>query len=923
MFLIVALVASALMILISTSTAVEAASGTRVVITIHSLEVLDELEGLGDQADLAVVAWVDDGLVIDEGPYNDQDLAVVDIIHPFYCTNASFQFEMQVYEVDTLYNDEVDISAYEGGGIDDYSRASRGAAFVCVFDIGTGKLAGDQVELAGDWYVTNGEFDGSTSTDENDGRVLFDIEANREPTVRSIDPATSEVTVEEGQDQGFSVDVADPEGDALTLTWWIGGTSYEDRGADFTVSTRAGSEGTYKIRCEVCEGLSTVPCRILAWDLVVLKFNFPPVAVLNGPSSGKVFETLVFSAADSYDTDGTRPRFNWTVDGELWDDEERLYIFFVEPGAHKVELTASDGSKSSDATRSVDIQPIVMPSPTKEVINTGTVTPSTDYDYGLMSSSSWGMRITGCDAYAYYLNLGLWYEYQVEHQGSAEVSLKVFENGTDRLDLQVKLVSSQDMYSVKFRPTLFVQIEKRYMDGRPTDVLVHAPLPLPSMVDADGDGTSIQLGGETIYLWDSWVEIYHKDGADILGDFFDHDYQATLASIDVLDLIQQLDPLIPGISLVASILDVFIDVQLEFNLNIVVGFSEDLVLFDDMERADGTACVNFYQPEEDTTVDTLYGIMIGAPNYAALHTYMDTEVYGSMDLVVSLDYTSILTDFVDFLLGKETEELSYPLLRSGSIYGSTEGLTLTDVSFTARRVDLVTPTVILKDVTEDGASLEWVKSPDAIAQEYRVYVTPLVQPVPGQTSPYAIVKAPECQVVLGNLQADTEYWVVVEAVGGDLSHKSSPPFLLKTEASEATPAGVLAGRAPLIGIAVAAILVVLLIVILIARGRRRTSTGLEGKADGVPIAQLPVSTVVVEDSPKAEAVPKAEPPSPKGAEASAMSGMVEMDSAAVKAEEQGQIPVSSRISNLPRFCPQCGAKFDEAARFCKDCGHAR
>ena len=92
--------------------------------------------------------------------------------------------------------------------------------------------------------------------------------------------------------------------------------------------------------------------------------------------------------------------------------------------------------------------------------------------------------------------------------------------------------------------------------------------------------------------------------------------------------------------------------------------------------------LNFHSPMEGSVEDTVEDLADGAPVYVAVHSYMDTEVYGSLDLEVTLDFSSILEDFVDFLFGEEKKTYVYPLLQTRSLEGSSQGFTLSGAAWT-------------------------------------------------------------------------------------------------------------------------------------------------------------------------------------------------------------------------------------------------
>jgi hypothetical protein len=779
----------ALFLITITSTMGGATSGSRVVITIHSMEAIDELEGFGDEPDLAIVAWVDEDLVIDNGPYNDQNYIVCEIVYSFYTEKSSFQFEMQVYEVDMFSDDEVDISSVVGGGSDDYSTASRGAAFVGTYNLGTKELTGDEYTMDGEWYVTNGEMDGSTSADENDGEVYFNIEVNNEARLISHSPEEETLTIEEGESLTFSVELEDDENDPITIFWYIDDYLYDDIGTSFEISSSPGSAGSYEILCFAFEGLETTPFVALLWDLIVNEYNFPPLSIISAPNTGDLLETIVFSASDSYDPDSNNLEYEWMIDGEYAGDTERLYHYFIVPGTHVILLKVTDGDKSDTASKSLDISDIDLPDPTDYILGIGTGEVETDYLYDLKMTNSWSLLVTQCEDYSYYLKAGLWFDFQVNHDGASVVSFSAVDAYARGFDLNCVLDSSTDVYSVEFKPTLYFSIEKRYTDGKAAEELLYAPLPLPSMTDADGDDSHIMIGSNKIYLWDSWVQIYSLDSVDSLGDVFEYDYTATLAEIDVLDLISSLASGIPSIRIVTTVLDIFLDIDLEFNLNINIWFSEDLIVFTSIDNIEASPDVNFWMPEKNTNEGGVESLEDGDVVYTALNTYMNSEIYGSMDIVVTFTYIPIISDFISFIFGKEQDEFRYSLLRTRSLYGDTKGLSVLGFIATVYEYELVVPTPTISEVKGTHVQMAWASGTPAVVEEYNIYLAQGQVPNTTTEALYNSVGGSKSSVEMTGLKEGKEYWVVVETVGVDGSSKTSQPVSFKTKRSSGDSPG--------------------------------------------------------------------------------------------------------------------------------------
>jgi len=176
-----------------------------VYLNIKGAGLIDPIEDpflLEDGADWTVKVLFYNGEVWDaktiDGPHNNDYpdfYATVDWVVDL----SRFQnvtFEIQLWERDgwgLLPPDIADISAYLGGGYDDYNGSfPRGAMYVGYYNLVNNSLTGDTVQylgnhvIYGSYYRTSGNFDGSLSVDENDADLWFYIkdDYNGSPTRR-------------------------------------------------------------------------------------------------------------------------------------------------------------------------------------------------------------------------------------------------------------------------------------------------------------------------------------------------------------------------------------------------------------------------------------------------------------------------------------------------------------------------------------------------------------------------------------------------------------------------------------------------------------------------------------------------------------------------------------------------------------------
>jgi len=183
--------------------------------------------------------------------WNGEDTWTPDITYSLPAKTPIVTVKIKLMEHDGILeggsDDLADVSSYAGGGVDNSIDDLRGAVYQGTYNLATNELTGDQVTQDGGYLLISGEFDGSTSTDENDAEVWFTISDEYEPseadlaasgdlTWSGITPGatvTSDIYVE-------NVGQLDPYGQS-GLSWAI--TEYPEWGTwSFSPSSGTGLE---------------------------------------------------------------------------------------------------------------------------------------------------------------------------------------------------------------------------------------------------------------------------------------------------------------------------------------------------------------------------------------------------------------------------------------------------------------------------------------------------------------------------------------------------------------------------------------------------------------------------------------------------------------------------------------------------------
>ncbi|MCX6668175.1 MAG: PKD domain-containing protein [Euryarchaeota archaeon] len=238
-------------------------------ITIHRIAQIDEIDPMPwDQADWRLYMYVNGEEKTYECVGDDIILDTTFTWEGIIANEVpSLDVDMRLMDRDDWPsgNDIADISAYPGGGIDDSDEFPRGAILLRTYDLTTNEWApvdenNDFLVYEYDsgsgfyWYLTSGNFDGSTTWDENDAAIWFDISVGNRPPIaptKPVGPQYGEVYTT----YDFSTQSMDPDGDDIRYGWdWNGDyqidefTDYYESWETATISHTWTETGIYYVR---------------------------------------------------------------------------------------------------------------------------------------------------------------------------------------------------------------------------------------------------------------------------------------------------------------------------------------------------------------------------------------------------------------------------------------------------------------------------------------------------------------------------------------------------------------------------------------------------------------------------------------------------------------------------------------------------
>jgi uncharacterized repeat protein (TIGR01451 family) len=220
-----------------------------------------------------------------------------------------------------------------------------------------------------------------TNVTEDDGEGGEPIEP---PFIAGFYPMHNP-TILEGDTQSFEVQLFNPSGQDITVTWFLDGEAVLI-GNEYTFTSDRSSAGVYTIRAEVLSGVYSaaeeyIGGQILVheWSLIILDVNPAPEAVISAPASGSVYyqgETVDFDGSLSSDELGS-VTYLWEFGDGMTSTLANPSHVFAQAGSYMVKLTVTDseGATAADFV-AVSVKGLTLDAlielPTKEIITEGT-----------------------------------------------------------------------------------------------------------------------------------------------------------------------------------------------------------------------------------------------------------------------------------------------------------------------------------------------------------------------------------------------------------------------------------------------------------------------------------------------------------------------------------------------------------------------
>jgi PKD repeat protein len=337
---------------------VEAEDGTPTLqVTIHKILSIDAIEGpLEGEPDwiYRIEVWDGDGWqsVTTNTTVGDGDLEVnnTHIFSMDALSSISTNIYISLYELDTYISlwEVADVSGDPGTMQQDQREpAPLFAVFKGVYNLVTGNFTGDTVIVDGGRFLTSGEFDGSTDSDENDAAIWFTVQDDYEPPAAEAGPDQTDFTGETFSFDGTASQTS-PGSTIIVYEW-----DFESDGVIDSSKVKPSQilslMGNYTVTLRVTDSLGETSTDTLS----VTVLNREPTADFNHtPQEPTVFETVQFMD-DSTDTDGNVTAWAWDFGDGTTSTQKTPTHNYEERGSYTVTLTVTDNDGGTDAVSRV------------------------------------------------------------------------------------------------------------------------------------------------------------------------------------------------------------------------------------------------------------------------------------------------------------------------------------------------------------------------------------------------------------------------------------------------------------------------------------------------------------------------------------------------------------------------------------------
>ena len=219
------------------------------------------------------------------------------------------------------------------------------------------------------WYAdfnSNGTYNVTVSVDNGLLKVatswaLIVKNVNRKPVIDTFSPERK-FTMDENSSAQFEVAASDPDGEAITYTWYADGKRVSSEETTYEYKTTYASAGKHEVKVMVMDTLAgTTP---LSWNITVNDVNAAPIIADSSPPQDQITmsenSSRKFTISDQ-SPDGDKQYVQWSVDGNITGITGRSFTYstgYDSAGTHVVMAEVTDGKLSEKRIWSVVVEDV-------------------------------------------------------------------------------------------------------------------------------------------------------------------------------------------------------------------------------------------------------------------------------------------------------------------------------------------------------------------------------------------------------------------------------------------------------------------------------------------------------------------------------------------------------------------------------------
>jgi len=138
------------------------------------------------------------------------------------------------------------------------------------------------------------------------------------------------------------------------------------------------------------------------------------------------------------------------------------------------------------------------------------------------------------------LDMYLAYQYKMRHWGNLTVEYSTQTNYNGQITTGMTLLDSHENYDVEVKTAFVFEISRIHTPSNSEIQDWRFEIPFPSLLDIDGDGSSIMIGSTEVFLWDQYTSLAMQTGGDVLGSEVELDNYYNLAELNLLNITLQI-----------------------------------------------------------------------------------------------------------------------------------------------------------------------------------------------------------------------------------------------------------------------------------------------------------------------------------------------------------------------------------------------